>query len=175
MCPPMRRYLAVQAKTNIMATILLNKGKCELCGEPINEHHPFSAFPAFILNENDPLYRFSDSVCHDDCLAKHSLALALKRRLNEWISKTGPGNRQCAVCKEEILDPDDYVLIDYLASDDFPVSRYNYTHLHRSHVSSWVDLDDAIKEIRAYKDSSNWGGGYLVDLIASLEQAQKQS
>jgi hypothetical protein len=152
-----------------MATILLDKTLCIVCGEAINEHRPFVAFSAFVVDENDPIFIFSDSACHDDCLAKHDLVDIATERFREWESNTGPGNRSCVVCKEEILDPDDYIMIDHLSSDDICISQYNYTHLHRSHITSWSDLDDALKKIKAYRESSNWGGEYLV---TSLEEGK---
>jgi len=74
------------------------------------------------------------------------------------------------VCKEEIVHPDDYLLIDHLTSDqDDAVFRYNYTHLHESHVRDWFELEKCIKEIKKFKESTVWGGSYLEGLIKSLK------
>lgn len=154
-----------------MATILLDKTPCVVCGEAVDESRPFASFPAFVVNENDPIFIFSDDVCHDDCLIGHNLRYVLTERFEEWQANTGPGNRICVVCKEEILDPDDYMMIDHLTSDSSNlISRYNYTHIHRSHIGVWDNLDDVLKNIKIFRESADWGGGYLEYLATSLER-----
>ena len=152
-----------------MAITILGETRCVICGELIDEKRPFRSFPAFVVNENDPIYLFSDGVCHDDCFANHYLKKVVMERLEEWEVNTGPGNRKCAVYNEEIMDPDDYLMIDHLTSDESnPVFRYNYTHLRKSHLGDWRELEKCIEDIKKFKESTNWGGGYLEGLIESL-------
>lgn len=154
-----------------MAMIILGLTACCICGEHIDEARSFTAFPAFVLNENDPIFMFSDSACHDECIDGHVLSTTLKQRFNYWQNSTGPGNRKCSVCREEISSPNDYFMIDFLAPDGFSASKYNYTHLHLSHINEWEDSFAALREIEALKDSGEWGGEYLDNLIRQLKKS----
>jgi hypothetical protein len=57
-----------------MALIILGKTPCPLCGEPINETDEMVGFPAFISNQLDPLFPFSDAAFHADCFLRHPLS-----------------------------------------------------------------------------------------------------
>jgi len=72
-----------------MSIILLGKTCCIICGESIDESCSYISFPAFIVNESDPIHLFSDGVCHDDCLSKHHLKKVVMERFEEWKSNTG--------------------------------------------------------------------------------------
>lgn len=153
-----------------MAIILTGQTRCGLCNELIEESDPTVAFPAFIVNEADPLFLFSDAAFHESCFLKHPLSKEVMQLYNKWLSETGPGNRKCAVCGEEITDPDDYVLIDHLTHQpSSPSFKYNFTHLHRSHLNDWPDRLDLIDLLEGHADLEDWKGEYLKDLVATLK------
>ncbi len=128
-----------------MTLLFDNRTKCGLCGLSLSSGPATFAFPAFLANAEDPLFRFSDAAFHESCLVRDGDGSRAMARYREWREKTGPGNRKCAVCGEQILNPDDYYLIDYLcATEDHEVGRFNFTHLHRSHAGAWPQLEKAI-------------------------------
>ncbi|HAW10109.1 MAG TPA: hypothetical protein DCX12_03355, partial [Chloroflexi bacterium] len=49
--------------------------------------------------------------------------------------------------------------------------RYNYTHLHRSHVKDWGDLVEVIGLLEELAKGGQWGGDALDRLIADLRRA----
>lgn len=123
-----------------MALVVLGESKCSLCGGLLEHADDIVSFPAFVVVETDPIYRFSDGAFHRACFDAHPLSELVASRFSEWRQSTGPGRRICAVCGEEITDPDDYLLIEHISPDtDSPLHQFNYTHLHRSHVCEWED------------------------------------
>src|SRR5687767_9950584 len=121
-----------------MAILLRDKTKCLICGKVIMTGEPAIGFPHFILNEVDPLFALSDSSCHSACVSASPLGSAMLAASNELYKNTGPGKRACAVCGDQVLDPDDYVLIGYLGAPSAgPLARFSYTHLHKSHIPDW--------------------------------------
>jgi hypothetical protein len=90
--------------------------------------------------------------------------------MDELYKKTGPGNRACAVCGDQVLDPDDYFLIGYLgAPSASPLAKFNYTHLHKSHISSWKPADEFLTLARAAISSGQWQGVVLSKTIREIE------
>lgn len=47
-------------------------------------------FPAFVANEADPLYIFSDAVIHSEAFESHPLAQQARARLEEARERTSP-------------------------------------------------------------------------------------
>jgi hypothetical protein len=82
-----------------------------------------------VPNTRDPLVFFNDAGFHRECFAGHPLAAEVEARVAEFYAQTGPGHRGCAVCGEEIRDPDDYLGLDHLTGDaESPLYR----------VASWL-------------------------------------
>jgi len=155
-----------------MAVLLRNKTICPMCGRLIEEGEDTSLFPHFILNENDPLYEFSDSACHTACLASHPLGQALALASEANAEHTGPGKRRCAVCGAEILDPDDYLLIGYLGDPTRNgIAEFNFTHLHKSHLAQWRDADRFLGLAKEMLASGRWKGPALLMLVQKIEAA----
>jgi len=153
-----------------MALIFNGITECKLCNCKITDKDSIVAFPAFIVNECDPLFMFNDSVFHESCLLKHRSSDEILQRLRKYSHATGPGKRKCLVCKSEIKNPDDYLFIDYLTSDERKfLYKYNYTHLHKSHIDKWVDREEVIEELVRLNDSENWSGKYILRLLLELE------
>ena len=153
-----------------MALLIQNKTVCNLCGEVIAEGEDALTFPAFILNENDPLYYFSDASFHSACVHKKPIGEKALFWANEWLNKTGPGKRKCCVCEEEVTDPDNYFLIEHLTDDkNHPVYRFNYTHLHRSCIKFWKNRDKLSNLIAEMQASGKWAGAYLDQIQEMLK------
>ena len=105
-----------------MAILLRGRTVCKLCGRVIGAGEPATLFPHLVLNEADPLYPLSDAACHTACVETDRRGLAVAGVAEAAGARIGPGRRSCAVCNEQILDPDDYVLLGYLgdpATDDW--------------------------------------------------------
>ena len=145
-----------------MALLVRGKTVCKLRRNVISGQDSAIAFPHFVVNENDVLFEFSDAAFHEACVLKHPHGGEAVGRADEWVSRTGPGKRTCCVCGKEIRDPDDYILIEHLtAEEDSPLHRYNYTHIHRSCVDSWIDRSRFLDLLSELEASGEWSGPYL--------------
>lgn len=155
-----------------MALIIYGKSSCSLCGQTIERDDAVVSFPAFVVNELDPCFALSDGSFHEACLHKDVRAGEALRRVEEWAAHVGPGKRQCAVCGMQVVDPDNYILIEHLSErDDDPLSFFNYVHLHRTCIPKWdarVRFDALAKDRLA---SGAWKGSYLPHLIEQIGAA----
>ncbi|HJQ59196.1 MAG TPA: hypothetical protein VJ890_19980 [Vineibacter sp.] len=148
---------------------------CSLCGERIEERDPVAMFPAFISNELDPCYQFSDGAFHEACFRAHAHAADMLRLVETLFSKSGPGKRQCAVCRNEILHYTEYVSTEYLSGrDGDPLHTFNYFHFHRACLANWESRQRFIDVARAAIASGSWKGPSLAWLIDQMEAHQHQ-
>jgi len=154
-----------------MAIIILGSSTCCICNEILHEDSEIEGFPPFALNENDPLIIFNDAACHKECLVGHQLENELEARIAKLYKNIGPGNRNCAVCEKEVEDHNDYLLIPHLIDDSSnPLHKFNYTHLHRSHINSWIDRDYVLHHLQLLIDSAEWKGDFLTLLVDELKE-----
>jgi hypothetical protein len=152
-----------------MTILLYGKSKCPLCGQVINETEPVYCFPAFVINELDPCFFFSDAAFHEVCLKQHPYGSSAIRSAEEYYSKVGPGKRKCVVCKEEVTDSDDYFLIGRLSDrNGDPLRAFNYTHLHKSCIPKWRERLRFIDAAKAALTLGVWKGRYLNEVIDEL-------
>ncbi len=55
-----------------------------------------------------------------------------------YAKKTGPGNRKCEVCGEEITDYREHRMLSHICTPGtHPLGEFNYLHFHRTHVDLW--------------------------------------
>ena len=159
-----------------MALITLGKSPCPLCNQPITETDELIGFPAFISNQLDPLFLFSDAAFHAGCFHRHPLSEEAEASYTETVNRAGPGHRCCVVCKREITDPDDYLTLGHLTADrKHPLHRYNHTQLHRSCVSSWSDLPHVHTLLDDFQSSGRWKGAGLAWLLDEIRRNLPQS
>lgn len=159
-----------------MAILLVGKTRCPICGNLIKEGEEAVLFPHFVLNEKDPLYALSDASCHRACVNADALGQAMLAAADEYHKRTGSGRRACAVCGNQILDPDDYLLIAYLAdASTDPLGKFNYTHLHKSHIGDWKQADEFLALAKAAIHSDRWRGDALSKLIQEIEAAPSRA
>lgn len=158
-----------------MGLLINGLTECKLCNEKIDNQSEIFTFPAFILNENDPLVFFNDSSFHKECLKENPQYHNVMQRLNLYYERTGPGKRKCIVCKSEILDHSDHLMIDYLTPDknNF-LYKYNYSHVRKSHLNKWLDRDLVISHLFELHNSDKWGGNYLLNLIMDLKEEKRE-
>jgi hypothetical protein len=153
-----------------MALLIYGKSVCSLCDRVIKQEEPTCSFPPFVVNELDPCFVFSDGAFHETCVRKHKHGADALRRVDEWASKVGPGKRKCVVCKTEVTDPDDYLLIEHLSDrEGDPLRAFNYTHLHKSCLPKWDSRLRFIELANAMLASGSWKGPYLAWLIKEVE------
>ena len=153
-----------------MALLIYGRSACSLCGQVMKQEDPTCLFPPFVMNELDPCFEFSDGAFHDACVRKHKYGADALRRVDEWFSKVGPGKRKCVVCKSEVTDPDDYLLIEHLSDrEGDSLQAFNYTHLHKSCLSRWDNRSCFIELASVALTSGSWKGPYLAWLIEKVE------
>jgi hypothetical protein len=152
-----------------MAILLRGKTRCPICGNVIEEGHEAVLFPHFILNEKNPLYALSDRACHSACVNADALGQAMLAAADGYYKSAGPGKRACAVCGNQIINPDDYLLIAYLADPSTsPLGKFNYTHLHKSHIRDWKQADEFLTLAKAAVDAGQWRGDALPKIIREI-------
>jgi len=153
-----------------MALVFRGLSRCSVCNEVIQANDEVIAFPHVISNESDLLWRFSDSACHADC-AQHSPKIQkLMAITEERHRRTGPGKRKCQVCGEEILDWDDCIMFGYLGDPAIDaLARFNFTHLHKSHVAKWQPVTEFLTMAQAEIDDGHWAGRFLELLMRDLQ------
>jgi hypothetical protein len=137
--------------------------KCVLCGLPMAVSEEVVLFSPFVANKRDALFKFSDAPVHAVCLRRDPLGdRALE--LHEAATRNADDRtRLCAVCGQPILDPDDYLGFGLLTSDPGSVLfRFNFLHLHRSHVGQWDRYEEFRRLVEAMQSSEAWDGPRLV-------------
>ena len=153
-----------------MAILLRGLTPCAVCGKVIKDGEEALLFPHIISNESDPLWRFSDSSCHVGCAKQSPEIRRLMAITEEHFRRTGPGNRKCQVCGEEILDPEDCLMFGYLGDPSVDaLARFNFIHVHKSHVASWEPATEFVEMAQAVIDDGRWAGPYLGLLKRNVE------
>ena len=153
-----------------MAILLRGTTRCRICDKVIADGDAVVLFPHFVLNEADPLYHFSDAACHLRCIESNALAKKALAESEQYLAQSGPGKRACAVCGNEIRNPDDYLFISFLADpNEDLLGRFNYTHLHKSHISNWKEADEFLLLAKAAINGGRWQGAALDALVREIE------
>jgi hypothetical protein len=75
-----------------VALILLGKTECSICGVVLNEDDDLVATTHFIADQNDPLWRFSDSAMHRSCFLEWEHRLGFVKKYNDTIGAITWGN-----------------------------------------------------------------------------------
>ena len=154
-----------------MSVLVQGATPCSVCGKIMGSEDAVVQLSAFVWNEADVLLPFNDASMHRMCFEAHPLRARVEAALEELSRKTGPGRRKCAVCGNEILDPDDYLMVPRLTDDAAsPAYRFNYMHLHRSHVRGWRELVDLERLLEQFEAGGGWEGNVLRDLLQQLRR-----
>jgi hypothetical protein len=152
-----------------MTILLLGETSCAICGNVIDRGDEAVLFSHFVLNDRDPLRALSDAACHAACVGADPRGAAMLAAAEAHATNTGPGKRACAACGGEILEPDDYLLIGYLGDTSAdPLGRFNYTHLHMSHIRDWKQADEFLALAKAALDAGRWQGDALAKLVRDI-------
>ena len=146
--------------------------RCSISGYAIKSPDDAVMFPAFVSNQADPLYIFSDAVIHVEAFRKHPLSAKAQTRYEEYRQRTSPKARLCFICGKQITDPEDYIGLGHLVDDvNHPLHRFNYAHFHRSCLVGWSELPNLIHNLRDLDQSGAWRGPALAWLIRELSKA----
>ena len=158
-----------------MALYIEGLSTCRICEKVIENAEVLFSVPAiWIVNESDPLFPFSDSVLHKDCIINHPLGDKLMALIDDWSANTGPGKRKCSVSQKEVMDPDDYFQIGYLTYDkNNPLSQYNFMHFHKSLLMEWEDREKFLELLVSAQVLGKLKGRSLDWLIDVMENQKK--
>lgn len=95
-------------------------------------------FSPLVVNELDPLSVFSDAVFHAACVHKHPLGSKALSMYSELRAKTSPSNRRCIASGRLITEPDRYIGVGILTSDEKdPLYCFNFAQFDRAALVSW--------------------------------------
>jgi hypothetical protein len=75
-----------------VALILLGKTECSICGVILNDGDDLVATTHFIADQNDPLWRFSDSAMHRSCFLGWEHRQSFVKKYNDTIGAITWGN-----------------------------------------------------------------------------------
>jgi hypothetical protein len=153
-----------------MALLFVGHSECGICKQTIESAGEAAGFGAFVLNESDPLYRFSDGVFHQRCLEADVLGRRCLEVADRFDERCGPAVRRCAVCGEAMLDHRDAFGFGVLSSD--PASRLyelNFLMLHCSHVSDWSGVAEALALLRGALSDGELSGRGVEVRVEELE------
>ncbi|WP_395373536.1 hypothetical protein [Marinicella sp. W31] len=152
-----------------MAIFIEGKSVCNLCGKTIDDTIEFSVPSIEIINELDHLNIFIDSTMHQHCINKDSRKKELLDLISQWIKNSGPGNRKCLVCSNEVTDPDNYFSIGYLTNNkESPLYKYNFLHFHKSHLKDWPEKNNFLSLLTNYRSKGLIKGALLDWLIEDI-------
>jgi hypothetical protein len=133
--------------------------KCTLCGKQVIKKDDGISFPAFVVNEADPLYIFNDSVVHKECFSNHPMSNKVTELLNELQNSVGPQKRTCNICNNKITNPDDYIAFGCMSSDDLnPLSSYNFKQYHKSCFVNSEESKNIKRLISQTEEENRWKG-----------------
>lgn len=156
--------------------VLLIRGHtvCRLCGRVIEKNDPVVGFPPLVSNELDPLYLFNDAAFHQECFYQHPLSSKVQWLCLQYETRCGPGKRKCAVCGEEVTNPDEYEGLGYFTDDpEHPLYRFNFLHMHRACIRNWEDAAYLCQLLRSLIDSGQMKGRGIDYLLEVLESETK--
>ena len=68
-----------------MALILRGKSRCAICGAVLKTGDSIVATTAFISDETDPLWRYSDAGMHSECFVRWEHREEFVRRFNATV------------------------------------------------------------------------------------------
>tara|TARA_R110002111_G_scaffold89753_2_gene139693 strand:- start:474 stop:758 length:285 start_codon:yes stop_codon:yes gene_type:complete len=68
-----------------MAMIICGKTKCSICGEVLAQGQKLVSTTAFIVDQADPLWKYSDSGMHYDCFQQWPLRVGFVKKYNEAL------------------------------------------------------------------------------------------
>lgn len=152
-----------------MALIFEGKSECFLCHKVLTNDTPYQGFPAFVCNENDELFVFSDSGVHIDCVNAAPNGAKANRYADEFIKFTRPENRKCVVTGELITRYEDHIFIEYLTSDETsPLHQFNFTNIHRNNISQWKGRLQLLSLLFSLKESDSWKNYYAQRYLSKL-------
>jgi hypothetical protein len=75
-----------------LALTLLGKTECSICGIILNKGDDLVATTHFIADQNDPLWRFSDSAMHRSCFLGWEYRQSFVKMYNDTIGAVTCGN-----------------------------------------------------------------------------------
>lgn len=155
-----------------MALSIVGGTFCPLCSQTVDSSKEAYCFPAFVCNANDPMDFFNDSCFHAQCLAENHEAERAKYYVSVMREKLKPGNIVCDVSGKRITDPDSFVFLGLLTSDEHEeLNRYNFLVVDKDSISNWKEREEFLRCVILYKSSGNWKdrfGDYLGWIISTL-------
>lgn len=152
-----------------MAILILGKTVCKICGNIIDNNDKFVSLPAFVFNDCDPLFFFNDSAFHENCFWTHESSKNVTERVERLFKEISSKNRVCIVCKNQIIQPDDYLFLGFITDNtEDDISKYGYTKLHLSCLPKWKDLNNFKKLLAQSISDKAVEGSFYETILTQL-------
>lgn len=151
-----------------MATVILGRTKCGICGLILDRSEDVTAFPPFVTNERDPMRLFHDNAFHTQCVTQHPLARRVEHTLANLRDHGRPERQLCIVCSQRLTGPESDLFLGYLA-DSGSLSSFNYACVHSRCVALWPEREsvlDALRQARASKEMTGIGIDWLISRLS---------
>lgn len=121
-----------------MAILIIGQSTCQICGKVISKNDKWISFPAFVINQLDPVFYYSDSNFHEDCMANHKNSAQAIKLSTFFLQQVKPERRICFISGEPITKMEDHVFIEMLSSNyDSELFSFNFLHFKKSNILSW--------------------------------------
>lgn len=144
-----------------MAIIFLGQSQCVLCGLVVDSNRRFLGLPPLISNELDPLFVFSDSAVHEDCLDNNPLKNNLLWCLEKYHKTASIKGAICEVDGKAISDPRHVIFFGLLTSiKEEPLFKFNFRVVSKLNLKEWSWRDSFLRVAKEFLDSGKWQGFY---------------
>jgi len=126
------------------------------------------SFPAFVANAKDPLFKYGGmsflltSLNNEE--GRKAIELSEKALFN-----IKPANRICKVDGKIINDPDDYLFIPLLTSDEEEeLYKFNFLTFNKRNLKKWSDRIKFLKIVNKFKEQGKWSDSSEFKFLDSL-------
>ncbi len=121
-----------------------------------NDEHELYGFPAFVANSADLMFKYSDVVVPIDSLSTEEGQRAIKLS-EECLLNIKFENKICIVGGNRIINPDDYLFIPLLTSnEDEDLYQFNFLAFDKNNIAQWDRREEFIEVAKQFKKEGKW-------------------
>ena len=132
------------------------------------------SFPAFVANAADLMFKYNDQSFYLDYLNSKEGQKAIQLS-EQCLFNIRPVNRICTVGGNRIMNPDNYLFIPLLTSNEKEaLYNFNFLTFDRKNLGKWDKREEFIEAAKQFKNEGKWSDSsdfkFLDDLIKQMSQ-----